>query len=192
MNTVAGLREALAFYDKALADPKGVEVGATRDGLDWVLQSARALVAGVSDITALQTDRDCLALLLGKLVRRLDEIHEDPAFKSVWMLHQLHAGPYRGPKYDQELEGARRYLKGVKTIDCPMCARLRAELADPPGDVQEAVLRKLGLWPYFGRKYHAGGMYWSGVPTVDLPCDFCGRGFMEHAPRTQACMDRTP
>lgn len=30
---------------------------------------------------------------------------------------------------------------------CATCERLRAELADPPADVQEAVLRKLNLWP---------------------------------------------
>jgi len=74
--------------------------------------------------------------------------------------------------------------------NCPACAKLRAELADSTGDVHEAVLRKLGLWPYFGRKYHALGMYWSGVPTVDLPCDFCTLSVTEHDPRTHDCPDK--
>lgn len=37
------------------------------------------------------------------------------------------------------------------------------------------------------REYHANGTYWSGVPTVNMPCDFCGLGIMEHDPRTHAC-----
>lgn len=37
------------------------------------------------------------------------------------------------------------------------------------------------------REYHANGTYWSGVPTVDLPCDFCGQGIVAHDPRTHAC-----
>lgn len=37
------------------------------------------------------------------------------------------------------------------------------------------------------REYHANGTYWSGVPTVDMPCDFCTLGITEHDPRTHAC-----
>lgn len=47
---------------------------------------------------------------LRALVSRLDEIHADPAFKSVWLINQLHAGPYRGPTYVAELERARAAL----------------------------------------------------------------------------------
>lgn len=42
------------------------------------------------------------------------------------------------------------------------------------------------------REYHANGTYWSGVPTVDMPCDFCTRGIMEHDPRTHACLSVEP
>jgi len=37
------------------------------------------------------------------------------------------------------------------------------------------------------RRFHANGTYWSGVPTVDLKCDFCGLSITEHDPRTHAC-----
>lgn len=37
------------------------------------------------------------------------------------------------------------------------------------------------------REYHANGTYWSGVPTVNLPCDFCGLTIVKHDPRTHAC-----
>lgn len=37
------------------------------------------------------------------------------------------------------------------------------------------------------REYHTNGTYWSGVPTVDLPCDFCQRSITDHDPRTHAC-----
>jgi hypothetical protein len=40
------------------------------------------------------------------------------------------------------------------------------------------------------REFYALGTYWSGIPTVNLPpCDFCGRGIVDHDPRTHACPD---
>lgn len=38
-----------------------------------------------------------------------------------------------------------------------------------------------------GYRYHANGTYWSGVPTINMPCDFCRMGIMAHDPRTHAC-----
>jgi hypothetical protein len=37
------LRTAVDFYDKALADPNGAEVGAVRDGWEWVIEVAREI-----------------------------------------------------------------------------------------------------------------------------------------------------
>lgn len=45
------------------------------------------------------------------------------------------------------LQEAVAALKRSNGEACPTCAKLRAELADPPPDVQELVLRKQGLWP---------------------------------------------
>lgn len=53
-----------------------------------------------------------LEAALNGLVERLDEIHADPAYKSVWTIHQLHAGPYQGPTYVEALARARAALKG--------------------------------------------------------------------------------
>ena len=48
---------------------------------------------------------------LAELVNRLDEIHADPAYQSVWTIHQIHAGPYRGPTYVEALARARAALE---------------------------------------------------------------------------------
>lgn len=34
---------------------------------------------------------------------KLKAIHVDAAYQSVWTVNQLHAGPYRGPTYTDEL-----------------------------------------------------------------------------------------
>src|SRR5262249_53978053 len=36
-------------------------------------------------------------------------------------------------------------------------------------------------------RYHASGTYWSGIPTVNMPCDFCKQAFEAHTPATHAC-----
>lgn len=39
-----------------------------------------------------------------KLCGKLRIIHGLDEYKAVWHVAQIHRGPYRGPKYDQELE----------------------------------------------------------------------------------------
>jgi hypothetical protein len=48
-----------------------------------------------------------LRAALARLVDRLDFIHDDDKFKSVWIVNQLHVGPYTGPTYEAELNAAR-------------------------------------------------------------------------------------
>jgi hypothetical protein len=55
-----------------------------------------------------------LSTALSALVNKLDQIHEDPAYKSVWIIHQMHVGPYRGPTYVAELDAARAALKDAQ------------------------------------------------------------------------------
>ena len=43
-------------------------------------------------------------------VNKLDAIHDDPAYKSVWRINQIHVGPYTGPTYAAELAAARAVL----------------------------------------------------------------------------------
>ena len=52
-----------------------------------------------------------LEAALSGLVNRLDEIHADSAYKSVWTVNQIHVGPYRGPTYVEALDRARAALK---------------------------------------------------------------------------------
>ena len=46
------------------------------------------------------------------LVDKLDEIHEDPRYKSVWTSYMIHGGRYHGPTYVEELARARAALSG--------------------------------------------------------------------------------
>lgn len=47
--------------------------------------------------------------VLRELVARLDFIHADEKYKSVWMINQLHTAPYDGPIYTAELDAARLF-----------------------------------------------------------------------------------
>ena len=53
------------------------------------------------------------------LVERLEFIHEHPAFKSVWVINQIHTGPYDGPQYETELNAVKAALAslGTRTIN---------------------------------------------------------------------------
>ena len=53
------------------------------------------------------------------LVDRLDEIHADPAYKSVWTVNQIHVGPYTGPTYVEALARARAALKAARGMTDP-------------------------------------------------------------------------
>lgn len=47
-----------------------------------------------------------------RLVKRLDEIHADSHYQSVWTLYAIHGGDYsNGPKYDKELAELREALE---------------------------------------------------------------------------------
>lgn len=52
--------------------------------------------------------------VLRTLIDRLDEIHEHPAYRSVWTINQIHVGPYSGPTYEAELKAARDYLDSLE------------------------------------------------------------------------------
>lgn len=64
----------------------------------------------VDKALAIIEERNALRGALAALVRRLDEIHADPDYISVWAIAQVHRGAYAGPKYDVELEAARAAL----------------------------------------------------------------------------------
>lgn len=43
-------------------------------------------------------------------VDKIDAIHADPAFQSVWTVNQIHVGSYTGPTYTAELAALRSAL----------------------------------------------------------------------------------
>jgi len=43
---------------------------------------------------------------LRDLVRAIQSVEEDPKYQRVWIVHQLHNGPYTGKQYEAELNRA--------------------------------------------------------------------------------------
>lgn len=48
------------------------------------------------------------------LVRRLEVVHEDSAYKAVWTSYHIHHGTYRGPQYTLEFESAQQALRDTQ------------------------------------------------------------------------------
>ncbi len=72
-------------------------------------------IDGHAEIAALKVERDGLRMGLKGLVDRLDYVHADPAYRSVWTVNQLHTGPYTGPTYVVDLEKARHIVDEQST-----------------------------------------------------------------------------
>lgn len=63
------------------------------------------------DAKGCAAERDELRAALEGLVNRLDEIGADPDFRSVFTLHYVHGGDYRGPTWVEALAAARKALE---------------------------------------------------------------------------------
>ena len=72
---------------------------------------------------------DKLREALQGLVDRLDEISADPEFRSVWTLHMVHVGNYRGPNWVDALERARAALALEGEVEGPV--RVKMSVAHP-------------------------------------------------------------
>ena len=70
--------------------------------------------SGDAMVEDLQERISTLEAALRGLVDRLDVIHADPKYRAVWEIYMIHQGPYSGPQYGDELEIARKALKGDK------------------------------------------------------------------------------
>jgi hypothetical protein len=68
-------------------------------------------------LIAHQSETELLRNALGKLVRRLDAVHNDPSFLGVWVLAHNHVGPYKGLTYEKELREARQALADDKASE---------------------------------------------------------------------------
>jgi hypothetical protein len=64
----------------------------------------------VERLAAGERVRELRAALEG-LVDRLEEIHADPAYKSVWTMYYVHGGRYHGPTYVEALARAKAELR---------------------------------------------------------------------------------
>ena len=80
---------------------------------------------------------DAVLTALDRLVKRLESIHEHPAYQSVWTINQIHCGPYSGPTYVAELNEAKRIL-ALSAPQAQDTLLLRAE---------EALKRQDGIKP---------------------------------------------
>jgi hypothetical protein len=69
--------------------------------------------AEIARLTAERDEALRVRDLAQKLVARLDIVHADDQYKSVWQLYMIHGGDYAdGPKYDKELDALRAALGG--------------------------------------------------------------------------------
>ena len=59
----------------------------------------------------LREEREKYSAALSNLVDAIECVHSDPEYKSVWTLHHIHGGKYKGPGYGEELERARAILE---------------------------------------------------------------------------------
>jgi hypothetical protein len=51
-----------------------------------------------------------------KFVKKIDMVHNDPAYYGVWATSQMHIGEYKGPKYDGELDELKAELASANAM----------------------------------------------------------------------------
>ncbi len=51
------------------------------------------------------------------LVDKLEAVHADPQYISVWQLNYIHGGRYTGPQYDKELAALKVVLSPSRPED---------------------------------------------------------------------------
>lgn len=67
--------------------------------------------AGIANIKLAEAGK-----VIEQLVAKIDAAHASAAYKSVWMINQLHTGPYIGPTYESELSAARAFVDRTRTV----------------------------------------------------------------------------
>jgi hypothetical protein len=67
-------------------------------------------VAMVKDVRHANTQTVQLRRALKGLIERLDEVHNDPYYRAVWTVAQMHHGKYEGLTYTEQLDMARSVL----------------------------------------------------------------------------------
>jgi hypothetical protein len=67
-----------------------------------------------ADIAELRARHAALVKAANKFVKKIDMVHNDPAYYGVWATSQMHIGEYKGPKYDGELDELKAALAEVK------------------------------------------------------------------------------
>lgn len=76
-------------------------------GPDAVDEAEHIMNGAAIEIERLRAVNAELLAALKLLDERLEIVHNDPAYKSVWAINQIHTGPYQGPTYTAELANAR-------------------------------------------------------------------------------------
>jgi hypothetical protein len=60
----------------------------------------------------MEAEMERLRAALDKLIRKIETVSKDPSYEAVWLIAQIHNGPYAGPTYSAELDEARAALRG--------------------------------------------------------------------------------
>ena len=48
------------------------------------------------------------------LVKQIEVIHSDLIYQGVWVLSQMHVGPYKGPQYTEQLNTLKTQIEDLK------------------------------------------------------------------------------
>ena len=94
LSTMDATKRLCSMKDEYLASQIGQWQEAMRE-------ADAALSAQAQQPVALQPDPFREAV--HALVHKMEACHDDPAYKRVWVINQIHAGPYSGPNYATEL-----------------------------------------------------------------------------------------
>lgn len=110
---IAGLRNKLADRDVQIAALR-VRAESAEKGLEnmgaCLVETGKAEEALERERDSLRAEAARLREALKTLVDRLDFIHEDPLYKSVWIHYMVHGNRYSGPQYDRELTASKAAL----------------------------------------------------------------------------------
>lgn len=95
------------------------------DVVHWASGIERAHVGGTAKLLATQREAyqagipalEAVAASAGALVAKLDVIHADSRYASVWAVNQMHVGAYDGPTYTDELAELRGVLDQMKEME---------------------------------------------------------------------------
>lgn len=77
---------------------------------DFIINDRKRISLTTLSVEFHKNEVDRIVEILNKLVNKLELIHEDSNYKTVWSMYYIHGGRYNGPNYMEELRDAKQVL----------------------------------------------------------------------------------